>query len=45
LKNSWEVIAKEIMPDHVHLFVGAYTRTPPEIVVKRFKVGSRTTMG
>jgi putative transposase len=45
LENSWEVIAKEIMPDHVHLFVGAYTRTPPEIVVKRFKWRSRTTMG
>jgi len=37
LENDWEVIAKEIMPDHVHLFVGADTRTPPEIVVKRFK--------
>jgi|BEDMetMinimDraft_2_1075160.scaffolds.fasta_scaffold25266_2 Transposase and inactivated derivatives len=37
LENDWEVIAKEIMPDNVHLFVGADTRTPPEIVVKRFK--------
>jgi putative transposase len=37
LENSLEVIAKEIMPDHVHLFVGADTRTPPETVVKRFK--------
>jgi len=37
LENDWEVIAKEIMPDYVHLFVGADTRTPPEIVVKRFK--------
>ena len=37
LENDWKVIAKEIMPDYVHLFVGADTRTPPEIVVKRFK--------
>lgn len=37
LENGWEIIAKEVMPDHVHLFVGADTRTRPEIVVKRFK--------
>jgi putative transposase len=37
LENGWEVIAKEVMPDHVHLFVSADTRTRPEIVVKRFK--------
>jgi putative transposase len=37
LENGWEIIAKEVMPDHVHLFVSADTRTQPEIVVKRFK--------
>ncbi len=37
LENGWKVIAKEVMPDHVHLFVSADTRTRPEIVVKRFK--------
>jgi len=36
-ENKWEIIAKEIMPDHVHLFVYADVRTRPEIVVKRFK--------
>ena len=35
--NQWQIIAKEIMPDHVHLFVYADVRTRPEIVVKRFK--------
>lgn len=35
--NNWEIIAKEIMPDHVHLFVYADVLTRPEIVVKRFK--------
>lgn len=36
-ENQWKIIAKEIMPDHVHLFVYADVRTRPEIVVKRFK--------
>ena len=36
-ENKWRIIAKEIMPDHVHLFVFADVRTRPEIVVKRFK--------
>lgn len=35
--NKWEIIALEVMPDHVHLFISADTRTRPEIVVKRFK--------
>jgi putative transposase len=35
--NGWEIIAQEIKPDHVHLFVSADVRTKPEIVVKRFK--------
>jgi putative transposase len=37
MENRWQIIAKEIMPDHVHLFVSADVRTRPEIVVKRFK--------
>jgi putative transposase len=36
-QNKWIIIAKEIMPDHVHLFVSADVRNRPEIVVKRFK--------
>lgn len=35
--NGWEVIAKEVKPDYVHLFVSADVRTMPEIVAKRFK--------
>jgi len=35
--NKWQLLAIEVMPDHVHLFVSADTRTKPEIVVKRFK--------
>ena len=37
LENGWEIISREVMPNHVHLFVRADTRTPPEIVAKRFK--------
>ena len=36
-ENDWEVIAKEVMPDHVHLFVSADVNTTPNLVVKRFK--------
>ncbi len=37
LENGWKIISKEVMPDHVHLFVSADVRSRPEIVVKRFK--------
>ncbi|MFH1294619.1 MAG: IS200/IS605 family transposase [Candidatus Aenigmatarchaeota archaeon] len=36
-ENDWKIIAEEVMPDHVHLFVYADVKTKPEIVVKRFK--------
>jgi putative transposase len=35
--NGWEIISKEVMPDHVHLFVSADPITRPHIVVKKFK--------
>ena len=35
--NSWTITAREVMPDHVHLFVSADVETKPNIVVKRFK--------
>lgn len=37
LENGWDIISKEVMPDHVHLFISADVRSRPEIVVKRFK--------
>lgn len=37
LENGWEITAKEVMPDHVHLFVSANVKSKPESVVKRFK--------
>ena len=35
--NGWQIIALEIMPDYVHLFVSADTKVKPEQVVRRFK--------
>lgn len=37
LENNWKITAKEVMPDHVHLFVSADVKSKPEQVVKRFK--------
>lgn len=36
-ENNWSITAREVMPDHVHLFVSADVGTTPNIVVKRFK--------
>ena len=36
-ENKWDILALEVMPDHVHLFVSADTKTKPHMVVKRFK--------
>ena len=36
-ENDWTITAREVMPDHVHLFVFADAGTTPNIVVKRFK--------
>jgi len=37
VENRWEITAKEVLPDHVHLFVSADVKSKPEQVVKRFK--------
>jgi putative transposase len=37
VENVWEITAKEVLPDHVHLFVSADVKSKPEQVVKRFK--------
>ena len=37
MEQGWKIISSQIMPDHVHLFVGADTTTRPKMVVKRFK--------
>jgi putative transposase len=40
ITNKWEILGLEIMPDHVHLFLTADTRTAPETVVRKFKGAS-----
>lgn len=37
VENKWDILAMEVMPNHVHLFVSADTKTKPHMVVKRFK--------
>jgi len=37
VENKWAILALEVTPDYVHLFVAADTKTKPHIVVKRFK--------
>ncbi|MEW6066129.1 transposase IS200 [Desulforamulus profundi] len=34
---AWEIVALEVMPDHVHLFVSAPPKFSPADIVKRFK--------
>ena len=36
-ERDWEVIALEVMPDHVHLFVSVDAKTAPHLAVKAFK--------
>jgi len=35
--NTWEIVAKEVMPDHVHLFVGVRPVDAPAEGVRKFK--------
>ena len=36
-ENDWRLIALEIMPDHVHLFINAPPTDCPSVIVKRIK--------
>lgn len=37
LDNAWEIVAKEVMPDHVHIFVRVRPTDSPAEVARRFK--------
>ena len=37
MEQGWKIISSQIMPDHVHLFVGADTTTRPKMVVKKIQ--------
>lgn len=36
-KKKWEILAVEVMPDHIHLFVSVPPAVAPSEVVKTFK--------
>ncbi|NES84573.1 MAG: IS200/IS605 family transposase [Moorea sp. SIO2B7] len=36
-ENNWRLIANEIMPDHVHLFIEADPTFAPSVIIKRIK--------
>lgn len=36
-KKKWEILAVEVMPDHIHLFVSVPPAIAPSEVVKSFK--------
>ena len=37
VEHGWEIVAKEVMPDHVHLFVRVGPADAPAAVVRAFK--------
>jgi putative transposase len=36
-EHSWHIVAKEVMPDHMHLFIGVGPADTPVAVVRAFK--------
>ncbi|WP_420847119.1 IS200/IS605 family transposase [Nonomuraea basaltis] len=36
-EHDWEIIALEVMPDHVHLFVKPHPKNSPSYVANQFK--------
>jgi putative transposase len=36
-ERGWEIVAKEVMADHVHLFVRVWPTDAPAVVVQAFK--------
>jgi putative transposase len=44
-EHDWEVAAKEVLPDHVHLFVRVGPTTAPSAVVRAFKGRSARVLG
>jgi putative transposase len=36
-EHGWQIVALEVMPDHVHLFVKAHPKHSPSYVANQFK--------
>lgn len=37
IEKGWDILALEVAPDHVHLFVGCKPTDPAHLVIKAFK--------
>ncbi len=37
IENEWDILAVEVAPDHVHLFVSVKPTDAPHLIVKAFK--------
>jgi putative transposase len=37
IEKGWDILALEVAPDHVHLFVGCKPSDPAHLVIKAFK--------
>jgi putative transposase len=37
VENDWQIVAREVMPDHVHIFVRVRPTDSPADVARRFK--------
>ena len=37
IENGWDILALEVAPDHVHLFVSVKPTDTPHLIVKAFK--------
>ena len=37
IENGWDILALEVAPDHVHLFVSVNPTDTPHLIVKAFK--------
>jgi putative transposase len=37
LENGWDILALEVAPDHIHLFISVTPTDTPHLVVKAFK--------
>jgi len=43
--NGWEIVAREVMPDHVHIFVRVRPTDSPAEVARRFKGRTSRVLG
>jgi putative transposase len=45
VENRWKIIAMEIMPDHVHLFLNVKPTDDPSSIMRKIKVIHELSLG